>query len=553
MTEEDKANALIKQLAGQTIAEKAPLMERRPVAPVVPAAPVEASAEPVAKPVPARPVIGETGAGRSPYKYLTSGLFSDDTKPDTKAALTSENLWVPALAGIGSMLASPNKTLLGAIGSGLVGGTTAYTGLQKQQSETDLARAEERAKLVGAAKASVEYNKEGFPTAVFVSDGMGGMRRMPFIEAYRNRDKLNLLPDVLSEIEGYAQAHPESVREAGAPKAPAAPVIPVVPAAPAPGAAKPKVPPVPGEKPKTTEAAPATTEEAAPQQTGAIVTSNEGGDYRYAVEPKKNGAADKYFGSTGAFKGVNLQDPQEVQTIIQSDQNLSERAKNDAKIAEDIRKQIPTINRNMDDLWTLSSSINKIGDKGLTQRGAGQEGRAALVNLYNTAVRVMGVPNMQDINANSDISQAEIIKKIQSLSSPQIAQTAGFHAAGIADTIRNSMPSGNLTVEAANTILASMYSEMQKMRDFNKYYDAQTRRYGTGLNAYDNFNNDMAGVYAKEKEAIKKALIAHDVVPKEGEKYRQSYGDVVRKDPRAAARMDEMFKSPGFARYWSGS
>ena len=548
MTEEDKANALIKTLAAQTIAEKAPVMERRPVAPV---APVEASAEPVAKPLPARPVIGQTGAGRAPFQHFASKILPEDMNTDTKSALTSENLWVPALAGVGAMLASPNKTLAGAIGSGLVGGTSAYTGLQKQQSETDLARAEERAKLVGAAKASVEYNKEGFPTAVFVSDGMGGMRRMPFIEAYRNRDKLNLLPDVLSEIEGYAQAHPEYVREAGAPKAPAAPAIPVVPAVPAPGAAKPKTLPPAGEKPKTTEAAPATTEEAAPQQTGAIVTSNEGGDYRYAVEPKKNGAADKYFGSMGAFKGVNLQDPQEVQTIIQSDQNLSERAKNDAKIAEDIRKQIPTINRNMADLHTLSSSINKIGDKGFTQRGAGQESRAALANLYNTTARVMGIPNMQMIDANSDISNTEIINKIQSLSSPEIAKGAGFHAAGIADSIRNAMPGGRLTLEAANTILASMYSEMQKMRDFDKYYDAQTRRYGTGLNAYGNFTNDMAGVYGPEKEAIKKALMAHEVVPKEGEKYRQSYGDVVRKDPRASVQLDKMFKSPGFARYWS--
>ena len=548
MTDEDKANALIKQLAGQTIAEKAPLMERRPVAPV---APVEASAEPVAKPLPARPVVGQTNAGRAPFQHFASKILPEDMGTDTKSALTSENLWVPALAGVGAMLASPNKTLAGAIGSGLVGGTSAYTGLQKQQSETDLARAEERAKLVGAAKASVEYNKEGFPTAVFVSDGMGGMRRMPFIEAYRNRDKLNLLPDVLSEIEGYAQAHPEYVREAGAPKAPAAPAVPVVPAAPAPDAAKPKTLPPAGEKPKTTEAAPVTTEEAAPQQTGAIVTSNEGGDYRYAVEPKKNGAADKYFGSMGAFKGVNLQDPQEVQTIIQSDQNLSERAKNDAKIAEDIRKQIPTINRNMADLHTLSSSINKIGDKGFTQRGAGQESRAALANLYNTTARVMGIPNMQMIDANSDISNTEIINKIQSLSSPEIAKGAGFHAAGIADSIRNAMPGGRLTLEAANTILASMYSEMQKMRDFDKYYDAQTRRYGTGLNAYGNFTNDMAGVYGPEKEAIKKALMAHEVVPKEGEKYRQSYGDVVRKDPRASVQLDKMFKSPGFARYWS--
>ena len=550
MTDEEKANAL-KVLAGQTLMEKAPLMERRQAPAPKPEVPVEApAAEQPRKPLPARPAIGETGPGRSPIKHLTSGLFPDSINPDTKAALTSENLWVPALAGIGSMLASPNKTLAGAVGSGLVGGTTAYTGLQKQQSGTDLERAQEREILGKAAKGSVEYTN-GFPTAVFVSDGKGGMVRMPFIEAYRNRKTLSLLPETLSEVEGLAKAYPELVAGVETTKAPAAPAAPIVPAPPAPVVEKPKVPPVPGEKPKTTEAAPATTEEAPSQQTGAIVTSNEGGDYRYAVEPKKNGAADKYFGSTLAFKGVNLQDPQEVQTVIQSDQNLSERAKNDAKIAEDIRKQIPTINRNMADLHTLSSSINKIGDKGFTQRGAGQESRAALANLYNTTARVMGIPNMQMIDANSDISNTEIINKIQSLSSPEIAKGAGFHAAGIADSIRNAMPGGRLTLEAANTILASMYSEMQKMRDFDKYYDAQTRRYGTGLNAYGNFTNDMAGVYAKEKEAIKKALMAHDVVPKEGEKYRQSYADVVRKDPRSSVQLDKMFKSPGFARYWS--
>jgi len=52
-----------------------------------------------------------------------------------RETLSSENFWVPALSGIGAMLASPNKTLAGAIGSGLVGGTSAYMGLEKQQSE----------------------------------------------------------------------------------------------------------------------------------------------------------------------------------------------------------------------------------------------------------------------------------------------------------------------------------------------------------------------------------------------------------------------------------
>ncbi|CAB4131213.1 Intramolecular chaperone auto-processing domain containing protein [uncultured Caudovirales phage] len=59
-----------------------------------------------------------------------------------KDTLSSENFWVPALTGIGSMLASPNKTLLGAVGSGLVGGAGAYGEMKKldnQQAQQRLA------------------------------------------------------------------------------------------------------------------------------------------------------------------------------------------------------------------------------------------------------------------------------------------------------------------------------------------------------------------------------------------------------------------------------
>jgi muramidase (phage lysozyme) len=48
---------------------------------------------------------------------------------------TSANFWVPALAGLGSMLASKNPTLLGAVGEGLVGGVSGYQSQQKQQQE----------------------------------------------------------------------------------------------------------------------------------------------------------------------------------------------------------------------------------------------------------------------------------------------------------------------------------------------------------------------------------------------------------------------------------
>lgn len=48
---------------------------------------------------------------------------------------TSENFWVPALGFLGGMLTSPNRSLAGAIGSGLVSGTSGYMELRKGQQE----------------------------------------------------------------------------------------------------------------------------------------------------------------------------------------------------------------------------------------------------------------------------------------------------------------------------------------------------------------------------------------------------------------------------------
>lgn len=48
---------------------------------------------------------------------------------------TSQNFWIPALSGIGAMLASNRPTFLGALGEGLVGGVAGYQQQQKFQAE----------------------------------------------------------------------------------------------------------------------------------------------------------------------------------------------------------------------------------------------------------------------------------------------------------------------------------------------------------------------------------------------------------------------------------
>ena len=106
---------------------------RRGVAPPLETTAVAATPRTTEAPAPrAREPVEAPKAGVA-SSYLPD--FSKIVPEGAKDTLSSENFWVPAIAGIGSMLASPNKTLAGAIGSGLVGGTGAYTGLQKQQAD----------------------------------------------------------------------------------------------------------------------------------------------------------------------------------------------------------------------------------------------------------------------------------------------------------------------------------------------------------------------------------------------------------------------------------
>jgi hypothetical protein len=203
-------------------------------------------------------------------------------------------------------------------------------------------------------------------------------------------------------------------------------------------------------------------------------------------------------------------------------------------------------------LWSLATSVNRISTNNLTGEGAGQEGRAALVNIYNTAAKIAGLPGAQ-IDVGSDIQETEIIRKIQELGSVQMAAQGGFNAAAVATSIRNAMPSGNLTKEAANTIISNMLVEFQRDRDFARYYDAYTRRYGTALNVYDNFNKEMGDRYDLERQRLKESMQAFPITERvNGQTVtrRESAVDILRRDPSSSRRFDARFDTPGLARYW---
>ena len=77
--------------------------------------------------------------------------------PEIRSALTSENFWVPLATGVGTMLASKSPFLGVAIGEGIVGGTQAYTGIQKQQQELGEGRARTEETMSRISGEAVKY------------------------------------------------------------------------------------------------------------------------------------------------------------------------------------------------------------------------------------------------------------------------------------------------------------------------------------------------------------------------------------------------------------
>lgn len=73
--------------------------------------------------------------GVAPPSEGRASAASGDGSSGIMDTVMSEGFLVPALAGLGAMLSSKSPYLLGAVGEGLVGGTGAYTALQKQSAD----------------------------------------------------------------------------------------------------------------------------------------------------------------------------------------------------------------------------------------------------------------------------------------------------------------------------------------------------------------------------------------------------------------------------------
>ena len=479
MTEEDKANALIKQLAGQTIAEKAPLMEGRPTAPVAPA---EASAEPVEAPaapsrVPSiRPVTGEVPVARAPFQHFASKILPEDMNADTKSALTSENLWVPALAGVGAMLASPNKTLAGAIGSGLVGGTTAYTGLQKQQADIAKTEAESRGLDVLNYQRSVQQTPAG--NIAWLADGS-----IMLLGDYDALQRAGKAPPLLGRIPDNADVRLQKwIADRAKEKLPEPAPNKIVSPAPAPTPVTAAAPP-PVVSPKTTAPTAPTVAPAAPKP---------------APEPKK----------------VQADYDDKSKSLADSERAVGLNGGTAAANAADVTKRYvaavtPSATAARDSQRYLSELASNLADatkgKGLDAPGFGFSGRAQFTSALNTLSRAFG--------GNAEFGQGDSIdqinKKIEALQASISAAGGGQESYSALNMLRQAMANPNMSPRAYSQLSGDLLATNQRAIDrdihMSKYAkDSQ----GLLQNAGQDFERTHdSATYKREGDAIAKMIL----------------------------------------------
>jgi len=150
----------------------------------------------------------------------------------------------------------------------------------------------------------------------------------------------------------------------------------------------------------------------------------------------------------------------------------------------------------------LGKAINSLRDDSFTGAGPAAEDRTSLAAVYNYAAKLMGINDAIDPVSNKEITAQQIIQKITALQGPQIANQYGERAANIAHSLSSVLPGAGTTKEAANTNLAGMMTQNQRLRDFRDYANNYVSKWQTDAGLEQGFNRDFTPIYAREKEKI---------------------------------------------------
>jgi len=275
--------------------------------------------------------------------------------------------------------------------------------------------------------------------------------------------------------------------------------------------------------------------------TGLIKPSTEGGAYTVDVEPGQTANREfSQYGYTGGDKDAYV-----VPSTIGTQPALAKKAAEDQAAAQKRTEAGAMVPQTRLETNMLVDSVLGITPTGLAGAGPNQSSRARTVELYNWAARnIFGGAAETE---KSNVSNAEIIRKLTTQLGTQFAGSQGFHASGLADALKDAQISGELTKEASIKLASSMYVRQQMEEDFSKYYNNYMKKYGTAYNVQNNFAREMGNQYEEEKKALQRAL-----TPVEKDGKWSSPVTELRKNPALAPQFDAYFKKPGLARMLLG-
>jgi len=473
----------------------------------------------------AGPGRGPQTAYNAPYSTLMNKILPSDTSRETRDIATSENLWVPLLAGVGTMLSTKSPYLGTAIGEGLVGATGAYTGLQKQQADIAQTQASTEQTFANIVKDAIKVeNGRVFIRAV----GPQGYYFLPFNEwwALDPKDRPKLDPRVESYVSDMApvllqadQAGAAKAKPATAPvgttTAPA--TAPATPAAPGTQPVSPGAPVAPAATP-----APAATSKPAEVRTSVFVSPQQASEAKQITYNKSGWSQQELDKEPDYFK------PQD-------------------EIAKAVTNQ-------MQILTPLAGTLASLPTKGsIYTSGKLQEVANPVMSVLNNLAAAAGNPSL--ISDPKQLTNQEEVKKLvnqlQQAATSDTQQRAFAAFREMAEGLPSLLTSPGGQARLMPQILAASQRELDRNNFFvdwakaaggDKGRFAEWAKYSSreANRAFDGeYNNAF---YARERDALERmfkdkirgtdtSVLAHvamnaaSLTPKQKESIRKEYGD----------------------------
>jgi len=347
--------------------------------------------------------------------------------------MRDERVFVPLLAGIGSMLASDKPRFSQALGEGLAGAAGAYGAVRGQTEE--IAESRGRQALTKAQTTAARFVKVGDRTVLAYTDENGNEKTLDLGEAFDRMEKgtlPRLEPAVMEELRAKATA---AGRAASVAPGTTAPTAPTAPSAQAP---KPEGTPTEGGKPLT-----ATPREPTPLPIGVQY------DDQSTTQAKNDR---KQYLRLGTGQGAAMLAPEYL--------------KNTRVGAEAAREDLRQFKE-------LAGILSKAGNvTGIGVAGTAFPERAALIGGVNTFIRALG--GKGDVGDSPQVTQ-QLAEKIRTLSASARAREGGQESFAALEKLSNAIANPSMDKEAYSKLISEVMTMQRRLLDRSNHGNRYSR------------------------------------------------------------------------------